>query len=208
MIYAFVVVFIFSATSLVFILYDIIVQRRQQSVAKSAANANAIVSNMFPETVQQRLFLHAEDANRTSTTKSSVGFGFGTKKQQKNFVNPGHNDSKMVDGLTAQYTAFSTKPIADLFTEATVLFADISGFTAWSSVREPSQVFTLLETVYASFDKAAKALTVFKVETIGKSQLTSSPPIVANDRDISHFTNNLLRNCKLYDANYRRLLRW
>lgn len=48
--------------------------------------------------------------------------------------------------------AFGSKPIADLFPSATVLFADIEGFTAWSSVREPAQVFTLLETVYGAFD--------------------------------------------------------
>ena len=46
-----------------------------------------------------------------------------------------------------------SKPIADLFPDSTVLFADIAGFTAWSSVREPSQVFTLLETVFNAFDE-------------------------------------------------------
>jgi class 3 adenylate cyclase len=35
-------------------------------------------------------------------------------------------------------------PIADLFPHTTVLFADIVGFTAWSSEREPAQVFQLL----------------------------------------------------------------
>lgn len=54
-----------------------------------------------------------------------------------------------------------------MFPHTTVLFADISGFTAWSSVREPSQVFTLLETVYKAFDKIAKRRKVFKVETVG-----------------------------------------
>ena len=49
----------------------------------------------------------------------------------------------------------------------TVLFADIAGFTAWSSIREPTQVFTLLETVYRSFDAIARRRHVFKVETIG-----------------------------------------
>jgi hypothetical protein len=48
------------------------------------------------------------------------------------------------------------KPFADLFPNVTVMFADISGFTAWSSVREPAQVFTLLETIYSCFDKVAK----------------------------------------------------
>ena len=43
---------------------------------------------------------------------------------------------------------YGSAPIADHFAETTVLFADMAGFTAWSSVREPTQVFTLLETIY------------------------------------------------------------
>ena len=41
------------------------------------------------------------------------------------------------------------------------------GFTAWSSEREPEDVFLLLETIYERFDVIAKQLGVFKVETIG-----------------------------------------
>lgn len=59
------------------------------------------------------------------------------------------------------------KPIADLFPHCTVLFADISGFTAWSSEREPEQVFTLLQEVFQCFDTIARKRDVFKVETIG-----------------------------------------
>jgi class 3 adenylate cyclase len=59
------------------------------------------------------------------------------------------------------------EPIADLFHNTTVLFADIAGFTAWSSEREPPQVFKLLETLYSAFDNVANTLGVFKVETIG-----------------------------------------
>jgi class 3 adenylate cyclase len=44
------------------------------------------------------------------------------------------------------------------------MFADLVGFTAWSSVREPSQVFILLETVYHAFDQIAKRRGVFKVK--------------------------------------------
>jgi class 3 adenylate cyclase len=50
-----------------------------------------------------------------------------------------------------------------------VLFADISGFTAWSSLRDPAQVFTLLESIYSSFDAVARKRGVFKVETVGDS---------------------------------------
>jgi class 3 adenylate cyclase len=52
--------------------------------------------------------------------------------------------------------------LIDLFLK----FADIVGFTAWSSVRDPCQVFTLLETVYQAFDEIAKRRRVFKVHTI------------------------------------------
>ena len=48
-----------------------------------------------------------------------------------------------------------------------IYFADIRGFTAWSSTREPAQVFTLLETIYNAFDEIAKRRGVFKVETVG-----------------------------------------
>ena len=47
------------------------------------------------------------------------------------------------------------------------MFADIAGFTAWSSEREPAQVFVLLEALYSEFDALACQLGVFKVETIG-----------------------------------------
>jgi class 3 adenylate cyclase len=47
------------------------------------------------------------------------------------------------------------------------MFLDIAGFTAWSSEREPSQVFKLLENLYNAFDGVARHLGVFKVETIG-----------------------------------------
>ena len=66
------------------------------------------------------------------------------------------------------------KPIADLFPSATVLFGDISGFTAWSSERDPAQVFTLLESIYNAFDKIANRRRVFKVETIGDCYMAAT----------------------------------
>ena len=47
------------------------------------------------------------------------------------------------------------------------VLCSIVGFTAWSSTREPSQVFTLLENIYHSFDEIAKRRRIFKVETVG-----------------------------------------
>lgn len=49
---------------------------------------------------------------------------------------------------------------------ATVIFGDIAGFTAWSSQREPPQVFMLLESIFGAFDKIAYKHGIFKVETV------------------------------------------
>jgi hypothetical protein len=62
---------------------------------------------------------------------------------------------------------YDTKPIADVFPSATVIFGDLVGFTAWSSVRQPTEVFILLETLYNAFDQTARKGGIFKVETIG-----------------------------------------
>jgi class 3 adenylate cyclase len=71
--------------------------------------------------------------------------------------------------VNEEATMNNQQPIADLFPNCTVYFADIAGFTAWSSAREPAQVFYLLQAVYQAFDLLAKRRRVFKVETIGDS---------------------------------------
>jgi class 3 adenylate cyclase len=43
----------------------------------------------------------------------------------------GKGDPSAVDG------GFKTRPIVDFLPKATIMFADISGFTAWASTREP-----------------------------------------------------------------------
>eukprot|EP00980_Cylindrotheca_fusiformis_P022303 scaffold9185_cov63-Cylindrotheca_fusiformis.AAC.1 len=65
-------------------------------------------------------------------------------------------------------------PLADLFPSVTVVFADLVGFTAWSSAREPHQVFILLETIYGAFDKLAYRHGVFKVETVGDCYVSAA----------------------------------
>jgi class 3 adenylate cyclase len=103
----------------------------------AAARSSAIVSSLFPSNVRDRLMAQDHEADRE------------------------RRDARGVGGI------YKSKPIADLFPETTVLFGDIVGFTAWSSVRDPTQVFTLLETVYHEFDEIAHKRRIFKVETIG-----------------------------------------
>ncbi|KAL7561134.1 hypothetical protein ACA910_004617 [Epithemia clementina (nom. ined.)] len=161
-IYALVVLSLFVFTAGVFVIYDWTVQRRNTKVVSKAKQTNAIVSALFPSNVRDRILRDAEEQAKhaeENNQRNKLAFGSAQKQQLKSFL----------DGEDANMAShpFGTKPIADLFPSATVMFADIVGFTAWSSAREPTQVFTLLETVYHSFDTIAKRRRVFKVETVG-----------------------------------------
>jgi hypothetical protein len=150
-------VLIFAFTSVVFLLYDCLVERRQAKVMKKAGQSSAIVSALFPSNVRDRLFPTEEKPKRDAR-------GFKNSRHRNGALEDftrDENAATLVDRIE------SSKPIADLFPDATVMFADIAGFTAWSSTRNPSQVFTLLETIYFAFDKIADKRGVFKVETIG-----------------------------------------
>ena len=128
----------------VFYIYDLLVQQRNEKIVVTAARSNAIVSSMFPDAIRDRLLQQNE-----------------AKSKQ------GHLKSFLVNSEDEKNGNRSSKPLADLFLETTVLFADICGFTAWSSVRDPTQVFSLLEGVYKEFDNIANRRRVFKVETVG-----------------------------------------
>ena len=132
-IYTVCVALIFVITSATFVIYDILVQRRQDKVETSAKRSNAIVSSLFPAQVRDRLL--EDDGAKKKESKGAIlrlDTRF-TKREAEEFGNA---------------TLLESKPIADLFPGATVMFGDISGFTAWASVREPVQVFTLLEQIY------------------------------------------------------------
>ena len=148
---------IFSAMAVTFLVYDRFVQRRNNKVIDAATKSNEIINTLFPQQVRDRLFANRQQDMEVNNTKSKL----------KSMINTGDYAASTDDEEIDDNIMYKTKPIADLFPETTILFADIAGFTAWSSVREPSQVFILLETLYRAFDEIAKKRRVFKVETVG-----------------------------------------
>ena len=144
--------------AIVFFVYDAFVQTRNENLVSKAAQSNAIVSSLFPDAIRNRLLGEKEQEQEMKDAEISKRSGGALKA----FMNKGGAaNSGNISKPERQ------KPMADLFLDTTVLFADISGFTAWSSIREPTQVFTLLESLYQAFDVIAKRRKVFKVETVG-----------------------------------------
>eukprot|EP00980_Cylindrotheca_fusiformis_P028399 scaffold22596_cov131-Cylindrotheca_fusiformis.AAC.28 len=104
--YTAVVVAIFVFTSLVFLLYDYLVGRRQRKFLARIMRQDQIVSNVFPAAIRDRLY---------------GGEQKGTKQDS------------LLDPLGSGAVGAGGAPLADLFLETTVVFADIVGFTAWAS---------------------------------------------------------------------------
>jgi class 3 adenylate cyclase len=147
----------------VFLVYDWFVHRRNDKFVGAAERSTAIVSAMFPSNFRNRLY---QDSYHDESKQGSVfrNIDDNNKSRLKRFMADGTNT---FDEDGEERMILLSKPIADLFTETTVSFADIAGFTAWSSMRQPADVFVLLETLYKSFDEVARIHGIYKVETIG-----------------------------------------
>jgi len=148
-IYAVVVFCIFVFTGVVFLIFDWTVRKRQSKVEERLTAQDKIVSNLFPGTIRDRLY-NMNDLETSDT--DSMSQQTARRELRRDMDDP---------------DILKSRPIADLYLETTVIFADIAGFTAWSSTREPGHVLMLLETIYGAFDKIAHRHNVFKVETIG-----------------------------------------
>jgi hypothetical protein len=191
LLYAGVIGATFFVLVIVFLRYDFLVSRRQSVVLDMAKRSKHIVDSLFPSMVRDRLMQEADDRRPSNSSRQSdeeygdggeVDFAKLTKmntKANQRMQDSSHFSSPLplTDSPTKirKFLAVNVessknvgekdagKPIADLYPSATVFFADIAGFTAWSAKREPTQVFTLLETVYNEFDTMADHLGVFKV---------------------------------------------
>ena len=169
-VYAAIVGATFLISSLAFLLYDYLVRNTQNQLTQLAVKSTRIVDSLFPATVRNRLYGIEEKIDKPAGNDGLRG----PSELLRRFLSPSkssagnHSDNSSV--VSSDYNPkdlLCSQPIADAYSSATVLFADLAGFTAWSSERPPDHVFLLLEALYGEFDKAAEVLGVFKVETIG-----------------------------------------
>ena len=108
-------------TTLVFVFYDYTVKRRHDKLLATATRTNAIVASLFPKNVRDRIMEDAEKQAELDVDKRFNKIGYGAKYELKNFLD------EVQEAHSDELEPFDTKPIADLFPEATVMFADISG---------------------------------------------------------------------------------
>jgi len=111
--YTLIVAAAFLATAIVFLVYDIMVNRRQQKTMANAVRSNKIISSMFPKNVRDRLMDDAEQNEQPASTNKRGIPKFGSTIE-KGLIQEDNGEASE-DG------PYKTKPIADLFPDVTVM---------------------------------------------------------------------------------------
>ena len=101
------VIAVFVFTGAVFLVYNYLVERRNTVVIKTATDTQAIVSNIFPKGFRDRLVQQQSQSGR-------------------NLVAPKHGIKSFLEA-PKNGSGDNSKPLAELFLNTTVMFADVSG---------------------------------------------------------------------------------
>ena len=81
------------------------------------------------------------------------------------------------------------KQIADYFPTCSVLFADLVGFTALSSTKQPADIVKLLDKIFSKFDELSALYSVEKIKTIGDCYMAAVGIYDSNSTNNSHHKN-------------------
>ena len=110
------VIAVFVFTGAIFLVYNYLVELRNTAVVRTATDTQAIVSNMFPKGFRDRLVdQHHETENTLAAPKRGI----------KSFLEAPKTGS-----------GDNSKPLAELFLNTTVMFADVSGKSHKTSKRQ------------------------------------------------------------------------
>ena len=82
--------------------------------------------------------------------------------------------------------------LTDHFSDVTILFADIAGFTKYSSSVQPEDVVNMLRNLFTEFDKMCIQYKIYKVYTIGDCYVVISF-INSNKRDPIQEAKNMIK---------------
>ena len=124
--FAIVVVLIFGFTSAVFVLYDRMVEKRQEKVMDSAVKSTAVVTSLFPTAVHDRLFETKEEEKPEA--KKNAWLAPVDDPARANFHGSFNSlgETSKVSGLS-QTKKNKGRPIADKFCKYSPIIAPFCG---------------------------------------------------------------------------------
>ena len=119
----------------IFWIYDSMIEKRQGKVIKEAAKSDAIVRSLFPSNIRDRLYEQSQQAAKKpegkdawknpETLQNQGGIIETPKNRLKSFMSKSPED-QVVQANHVSSSAGKSEPIADLFPQTTIMFADVS----------------------------------------------------------------------------------
>lgn len=97
--------------------------------------------------------------------------------------------------------------IADRYSDSTILFCDIVGFTKFSHDHTPEEMVSILDELISSFDKLSESLGLEKIKTIGDAYLVvCGLPEKRKDHAVAIGKMSLAMRCVVEDLNKKNEL--
>ena len=155
-----------------------------------AAASRSIIESLYPPSIRERLMRRNSKDSTTSMMEEviveenenqddDVGAELTKRPNRSIFRSDSIAIRRIQDFIQQKQERMSSvrakvKPIAESYPHTSIMFADISNFTFWSSNHSPNQVFTLLESLFFEFDKVATEMEVFKLSTVGDCYIATT----------------------------------
>ena len=112
----------FVLVAVAFLLYDLMVLKRNEMMISTAAESNGLVNSFVPEHLKERLMARQQEEKKYRLTGSMSGSS--RRRNLKAFLNDGARTPFVDDDSCSDQSAvIVSAPLADLFLETTVLFA-------------------------------------------------------------------------------------
>jgi hypothetical protein len=219
---------VFAVLVIAFLVYERFTSIKNKKLVSIVARSNRLIATLFPEGVRERLFAEEDERNNKAGPRTAdqlrallrddpladAGGENDDEVSEVDFTSKPiadlckHFSESSTAALSMSLAAFKTEltpccVVSDPVPETTILFADIVGFTSWSSMRQPSDVFALLETLYRAFDSIAERRRIFKVSIDIRVRcfLTGHESGTEFDQSLTDFVVPLL-------SSFSRLRRW
>ena len=180
------IVLVIALIAFFFIVLDYLNYKNSNKLEQEINFKGGIIDQLFPSNVQKKLFRRRSVSSPHKHKSNNGCFECVNRKSSLDHSSRLSSFLNISNHKQEQEILFDNpEPIADYYESATVLFADLVGFTNWSSNKSPNDVFRLLEGLFRSFDHYARLRGVFKVETIGDCYMavTSIPNRTENHAD-------------------------
>lgn len=153
---------LFCVMAAAFFLYDWFVQTRNKKVVGIAARSNRVVSSLFPAAVRDRLLGNEKNKKGEKRDKNLRGFLSDRPETSNNILETPpiadfYPETTILfadlAGFTGKDCVFCMFLYLHMKKHANLIDSHVAIplVLAWSSSRQPSEVFVLLETVYAAF---------------------------------------------------------